>query len=255
MSDWLQAVVWGLVQGLTEFLPISSSGHLVIVPEFLGLEPPDLATSALLHLGTLVAVVVYYRSDVARLLRAAKDASARRLLGLIVLGTLPSALALLVEDRVEALQASTSAVGIALIATAGILWLSEKVQDRAGMVEGMPWKDAVLVGFAQLLAVIPGISRSGATITASMARGLDRTEAARFSFLLGVPAIAAAGFLEGLELLDGGGIPPSAWLGVLVAGASGYAAIALLLRVLTRVGLRPFATYCALAGATAILFL
>ncbi len=171
MSDWLQAVVWGLVQGLTEFLPISSSGHLVIVPEFLGLEPPDLATSALLHLGTLVAVLVYYRSDVARLLRAAKDASARRLLGLIVLGTLPSALALLVEDRVEALQASTSAVGAALIATAGILWLSEKVQDRAGMVEGMTWKDAVLVGFAQLLAVIPGISRSGASGSPPTRRG------------------------------------------------------------------------------------
>jgi undecaprenyl-diphosphatase len=255
MSEWLQAVIWGLVQGLTEFLPISSSGHLVVVPGFLGLDPPDLATSALLHLGTLVAVLIYYRSDVARVLRFASDTSARKLLLLLVVGTLPSALALLVEDRVEALQASSSAVGVALIATAGILWFSEKVQDRSGGVEGMTWRDAFLIGFAQLLAVIPGISRSGSTITASMWLGLEREEAARFSFLLGIPAITAAGTLEGLELLNGGGIPASAWLGVAVAAVSGYAAIALLLRVLRRVGLRPFATYCALVGATAILFL
>ncbi len=255
MSEWVLAVVWGVIQGLTEFLPVSSSGHLVVIPELLGLDAPDLATSALLHLGTLVAVVLHYRGDLRWLTTFRTDRVARRVLVLLLLASVPSGLALLVEDQVETLQASTTAVGIALIVTGVIIWTADRFLDRVGELETFGFPKALLVGFAQLVAVIPGISRSGSTITAGMGLGLSRVQAARFSFLLGVPAIAAAGTLQGKELLDGTGIPPSAWLGVAVAAVSGYAAIALLLRVLGRVGLRPFAPYCLLIGVVSLVVL
>lgn len=255
MTEWVQAIVWGLIQGFTEFLPISSSGHLVVIPEFLSLDAPDLATSALLHIGTLAAVVAYYRKDLRWLLGFGRDPIARRVLGLLVVASLPSALALLVEGQVESLQSSTTAVGVALIVTGVIVWTADRFLDRAGDLEGFGVSKALLVGFAQFIAVIPGISRSGSTITAGMGLGLSKAQAARFSFLLGIPAIAAAGALQGKELLDGGGIPTSAWLAVGVAAVSGYAAIALLLRVLERVGLRVFAPYCLLVGVAALVFL
>lgn len=255
MADWLEAIVWGLIQGLTEFLPISSSGHLVVVPEFLGLDAPDLATSTLLHLGTLVAVLVHYRADLRWLLTFRRDPVARRVMLLLAAASAPSGLALLVKDRVEVLQESTTAVGVALLVTGGIVWSADWFLDRVERLEGFGFAKAMLVGFAQLLAVIPGISRSGSTITAGLALGLSRSQAARFSFLLGVPAIAAAGAMGGKELLDGAGIPPSAWLGVLMAAISGYAAITLLLRVLERFGLRPFAPYCFAIGIATLAFL
>jgi undecaprenyl-diphosphatase len=255
VSDYVQAVIWGLVQGLTEFLPVSSSGHLVIVPEALGVAPPDLAMSAVLHLGTLLAVIVHYRSDLRRLVTRLGGPETRWLLWLLVIGTAPAGLALVFESQLEALQASTTAVGIALVGTGVVLWLSALVQDGTARLEDATWPTAVVVGFAQLLAVIPGVSRSGMTMTAGMGRGLSRHEAARFSFLLGVPTIAAAGFIEGVEVVGEGRLGGPELVGIAVAAVSGYAAISILLRMLERTGLRPFSYYCLVVGALTIALL
>ena len=251
----LNAVLWGLVQGLTEFLPISSSGHLVLVPAFAGVDQPDLATSAVLHIGTLVAVVAYYRQDLLKLARFNRDPDSRRILKLLALGTIPAVVGVLVEDQVGSLQESTTAVAIALLATSVVLFVSGLFMEGKLTLERLPLRDGFIIGVAQAIALIPGISRSGMTITTGMNRGLERTEAARFSFLLAVPAIAGAGLLQSLELAGSGGIPPEVWVGMAVAAASGYMAIAVLLKALARFGLRPFAFYCLVVGIISLVVL
>lgn len=251
----LEAAIWGLVQGLTEFLPVSSSGHLVLVPVALGVEPPDLATSALLHLGTLVAVLAYYRRDIVNLVRFPSDPEARRILILLILGTIPAVIGLAVRDVVEDLQESVTAVSIALLVTAAVIWLSGLVLDRRGRLEDATWLDGILVGVAQAFALVPGVSRSGMTITAGLFRGLAPVEAARFSFLLGVPAIAGAGVIEGTRLAEAGNIPGSVWIAVALAAVSGYAAIWILVKLVERLGLRPYAYYCVAAAVLSLLFL
>ncbi len=251
----LNAIVWGLVQGLTEFLPISSSGHLVLVPAFLGLEPPDLATSAFLHLGTLVAVVAYYRRDLARLGRFRRDPVSRHVLFLLVVGTLPALIGVVVEAPLERLQDSPTAVAVALLGTGVVLAASTRLPPRRRRLEDATGGQAVGVGISQAVALIPGVSRSGMTITTGLAAGLAPVEAARFSFLLGVPAIAGAGLLEAVELAEVGGLRPELGVGLAVAALSGYAAIALLLRALTRYGLGPFSVYCLVVGVVALVVL
>jgi undecaprenyl-diphosphatase len=251
----LEAMLWGLVQGLTEFLPISSSGHLVLVPAFLGVEPPDLATSALLHLGTLVAVLFYYRKDLARMIHFRRDPDARRVLTLLIVGTIPATIGILLEHQLELFQESVTAVAVALLVTGLVLVVSGFIVRRAGTLEKATATDAVLVGVAQATALLPGISRSGMTITASLARGLSAEQAARFSFLLAVPAIAGGGVIEAFQLAGEGGIPAELWVGVLVAAVSGYLAIAFLIRTLVRIGLRPFALYCFVVGTLALILL
>lgn len=250
-----ESILWGLVQGLTEFLPISSSGHLVLVPAFLGVDQPDLATSAVLHLGTLAAVVAYYRRDLIGLTRFRQDAGARRVLSLLAIGTIPAVIGVFVEDQIGSIQEDPTAVAIALLVTGVVLFISGLFMSGRITLERLPMRDGLLIGIAQAFALIPGISRSGMTITAGMARDLDRSEAARFSFLLAVPAIAGAGFLQGLELLDAGGFGPELLAGLVVAAVSGYLAIAVLLRALTRFGLRPFAAYCFVVGTIALITL
>lgn len=251
----LTEIIWGIVQGLTEFLPISSSGHLVLIPALLGIDGPDLATSALLHVGTLAAVVVYYRRDLLNLFRFRRDFAARRTLYLLIIATVPAGLGAVLGGTIESMQESVTAVSIALIATGAILFASGFIPDRSGDLEDATPLDALLVGLSQVLAFIPGISRSGATITAGMARGLSRIEAARLSFLMAVPAIAGAAVYEGAELAATGGVSPATWVGVVVAGVSGYLAIAFLIRTLTRFGLRPFAIYAVGAGIVGLLAL
>lgn len=251
----INAIFWGLIQGLTEFLPISSSGHLVLIPALFEREGPDLATSALLHLGTLAAILAYYRSDVVELLRF--DRPARKVITLIVIGTIPAViLGLLFESTLDRMTDTPEAVAVAMIATGVILIATVliRVGDRA-MADLSP-TDAGLIGFAQSLALIPGISRSGMTIAAGLVRGQARIEAARFAFLLGIPAIAGAGLYELLQLLDEpGGISGATWLGVVVAGVTGYIAIAVLLRVLARFGLAPFGVYCIGFGILSLIVL
>ncbi|MGQ0850154.1 MAG: undecaprenyl-diphosphate phosphatase [Actinomycetota bacterium] len=251
----LEAVVWGVIQGITEFLPISSDGHLVLIPAFLDLAPPDLATTAVLHLGTLMAMIVFFRRELWSLTRAGREPAARRLLALLFVGTLPAGLALFVEDQVAALQKSVRVAAVFLIVTGVVLTVASRLPKGERTIDQARLPDAFLTGIAQVLAILPGLSRSGVTIATAMGRGFDRTEAARFSFLLGVPAVAGAGLLELVSLLRDGGVPGAAWMGVAVAGVVGYLSISFLLRMLERTGLTGYAIYCYAVGLVALLVL
>jgi undecaprenyl-diphosphatase len=250
----LTAAFWGLVQGLTEFLPISSSGHLVLVPALLGIDEPDLATTALLHVGTLTAVVWYYRKDLWSLTRVRTDPEARRILWLLFIGTIPAAIVgLTLDGPIEIIFTEPWIAAVALIVTGVVLAVTALLPAGARRLAEGTTGDAFVVGWAQAFALIPGISRSGMTITAGLAQGLQRVEAARYAFLLAVPSIAGAGFLEGLKLIDGGGIEPAMLVGVAVAAVSGYLAISWLIRLLARAGIAPFAVYCIVFGVVAYL--
>jgi undecaprenyl-diphosphatase len=248
----LTAAFWGLVQGLTEFLPISSSGHLVLVPALLGMDEPDLATSAVLHLGTLLAVVWYYRSDLLSLLRFRTDPNARRILWLLFLGTIPAAvIGVLFDRKIEIIFDEPWLAALLLIVTGVVLLLGLLVPIGARRLEDGRAGDAAVVGMAQALALLPGISRSGMTMTAAMAQGFDRIQAARFAFLLAVPAITGAGVLKAIDLVEAGGFEPTMLVGVFTAAVSGYLAISFLVRLLARFGLAPYAAYCIGFGALA----
>jgi undecaprenyl-diphosphatase len=249
----VQAMLWGLVQGLTEFLPISSSGHLVLVPALLGLDAPDLATSAVLHLGTLAAVLVYFRAELSQIARFTADG--RRLLRLLVIGSVPAvAVGLLFESRVESLNDTPRAVATAMI-LAGAWFVATRWVPRGDrQLAEAGDRDAVGLGIGQALALIPGVSRSGMTISAALLHGFDRAEAARFSFILGIPVIAGAGLLELLDLASSdAGVPATTWVGMAVAAVSGYAAIAALLRLIRATGLAPFGAYCMVFGTLSVL--
>ena len=256
----LPAIVWGLIQGLTEFLPVSSSGHLVIVPAFLDrlgwdVGQPNLAVSAVLHLGTLLAVLGYFRSDLLKVLRFRTDDEGRRIATLVAVGTIPALIGYPFSGQIDAFQDSSSNVGWALIGTGVILVVGQYLAHGARQLDDGRVPDAVVVGLAQMLALIPGISRSGATIAAGNARGFAPSEAARFSFLLGIPAIAGGGLSQLLSIADSQSMGLELLVGTVVAAISGYAAIALLLTALRRVGLAPFAAYCFTVGAVAIFWL
>jgi len=248
----LDAILWGLTQGLTEFLPISSSGHLVLVPAVLGRDAPDLATSAVLHLGTLAAVLVYFRAEVGQVLRLTNEG--KQLLRLLIIGTIPAAvIGFSLRNGFETLNENPTGVAITLIILGVGLYATRWIKAGERQVEDSSNKDATALGFGQALALIPGISRSGATIATGMARGFSREQAARYSFLLGIPAIAGAGLFEFVDLAsEGGGITAATWVGMGVAAVSGYAAIALLLRLIGRVGLAPFGIYCVGFGTVAL---
>ena len=248
----LEAAFWGLIQGLTEFLPISSSGHLVLVPALLGQEPPDLATSAMLHLGTLVAVLVYFRREVIEVVTFTDKG--RRLLWLVLIGTIPAAvIGLALESQFDWLNERPTAVAIALLLTRVVLFSTRWLQRGERTVDDASVRDTVIMGLGQALALISGVSRSGSTISTGLLRGFTHAEAARYSFLLGIPAIAGAGLLKGKDLIDSGtGISGEIMVGVVVAAVSGYAAIAFLLRLIGRTGLAPFGLYCMVAGVVAL---
>jgi undecaprenyl-diphosphatase len=243
----LEAIVLGIVQGLTEFLPISSTGHLRIVPAFLGWEDPGAAFTAVTQLGTMAAVLVYFRADLLRIalawLRSVRDRSARRELDArigwyIVLGTIPIGIfGVLFKDQIENGARDLYLIGTALIVLGLVLLWAEKVSTRSRSMEQIQARDGLAVGFAQALALIPGVSRSGATITAGLFLGLDRPTAARFSFLLSVPAVVLSGLFELGSILSGEeGEHVSTGnliLATLLAFVTGYAAIAWLLRFLS----------------------
>lgn len=253
----LAAIIWGLVQGLTEFLPISSSGHLVVVPAFLeragmDISPPSLQVSAVLHLGTLIAVLLYFRSDVLKVLRFRSDPDGRRIMLLVAIGTIPAIIGLPLESTLERFQDTVANVGWTLTATGVILLIGQRLaRGVRDLTEGRV-PDAVVVGVAQAFALIPGISRSGITISAGNGRGFQPVEAARFSFLLGIPAIAGAGLTQLPDVLQTG-FETELLIGLLVAAISGYLAIAWLLAALRRTGLSPFAIYCLAVGLVTVL--
>lgn len=251
--DLLQAVVLGLVQGLTEFLPVSSSGHLVVVPAFLGWEKPPLSFDVAVHFGTLAAVVWYYRRDLAALAAAlvaglgssaARRSESWRLGLLLVLGTLPAAVAgLLGRQVIEAAFQSPLFVALAWLVTAAFILVAPK-----GGVKATPGqltvRDALFIGLAQAAALFPGVSRSGATVIGGLFLGLSRELAPRFAFLLSIPAILGAGALTLPEFFLAGGPDGVLFLvGAAVAALSGYLAIATFVRVIARGRLAVFAAY------------
>lgn len=259
---FLQALVLGALQGATEFLPISSSGHLVIVPALLGWRQPSIAFDVLLHAGTLVAVAAYFRSDLLSLAAGAlsdlrhrmlRDSS--RLILMLLLATVPAAVAgILFDDFFESLFASPVAAGGFLLATAMLLVAADGWGRNALAIEDLTWGGAVSVGAAQALAIAPGVSRSGATIVAGMLFGLRREAAARFSFLLSMPIIAGTFAVKLKDLSVAGVTIPVGVAGFTASAVVGYACIAFLLKYLVSHRLRAFAVYCAAAGALTISF-
>lgn len=246
------AALLGLVQGLTEFLPVSSSGHLVLLQHYFGVADVGIAFDVLLHLATMLAVVVYFRADLWRLVR-----DPRKVL-LVVVSSIPAGIAgLALEDLFARLFASVTAVGVALLGTGFVLWGAERLsasyrERRNG--ERMSFADAWWIGLGQALAIVPGLSRSGTTIAAGLARGLERESAARFSFLLSVPVILGAGVLQvrDLSFASAQEVAPLA-AGFLAAFASGLAAIRILLDVIRRSRLTLFSWYVWTLGAVVLL--
>ncbi len=242
----VREIVLGFVQGLTEFLPISSSGHLIIVPVMLGWEEPPLGLTVMLHMGTLVALLIYFRLEIIRLVLGAlgkgeDPAGARRIIRFLVIGTLPAVVAGLglggfFEDTFHRPYETS----VELVITGFLLIGMERYGERARR-QPMDDKRAAFIGGAQALAILPGISRSGATIGAGLLAGLSREEATRFSFLLSIPAIAGAGLLdlaEGELIVTGASVA-----GTVVSGIVGYLSIAYLLRFVRTHSLTVFAWY------------
>jgi undecaprenyl-diphosphatase len=263
------ALVLGVVQGLTEFLPISSTAHLKVVPEVLGWGDPGVAFTAVIQLGSIAAVLAYFRRDlqevfsgIGRALRHGQwsDPSAR--LGVaIALGTVPILLAglalkILVPDYETSGLRSMASIGVVSIVMALLLALAELIGSRRRLLDQVAPRDGILVGLAQALALVPGVSRSGSTLTASLFDGWQRPAAARFSFLLGIPAITLAGLVELKTALasqvNGGPIPML--VGVVSAGVVSWAAIAWLLRFLQQHTTWIFVAYRLLFGASILIW-
>jgi undecaprenyl-diphosphatase len=255
-----QAIVLGIVQGATEFIPVSSSGHLVLVPWLLGWEPPGLVFDTVVHWGTLLAVLAFFWRDWSTLIRAWLVGAVRRdwsqpsarMLWLIAAGTLPAAaIGFALEGFFESLFGKPGWVSFFLLVTALILVVSERLGSRSRKLGELGLGDALAIGLGQAAAIAPGISRSGSTIAVGLIRGLRRADAARFSFLLATPIIVGAGLFK---LLDLASAPdPNTTLATIVAGfvsaaVCGYACIGALLRYLQRHSLYVFAAYCALVG-------
>jgi undecaprenyl-diphosphatase len=261
--DAFQAIVLGIVQGLTEFLPISSTGHLRIVPAFLGWDDPGAAFTAVTQLGTMAAVLLYFRGDLWRItttwLRSLREPELRgsldaRMGWYIGLGTIPIAIfGLIFKDQIESGARSLYLIGSTLIVLGLLLLLAEKVATHERPLERITRRDAIVIGFAQALALVPGVSRSGATLTAGMFLGFDRTSAARYSFLLSVPAVVLSGLFELRKIGEegGAGFVPTA-IATLLAFLVGYATIAFLLRWLTSHSTAIFVAYRVLLGALVI---
>lgn len=256
-----QALVLGVLQGLAEFLPISSSAHLALAPWAFGWPEPGLAVDVALHVGTLVAVLVYFRDEWIRLIVAAGEIvrsqriqtpEQRRVIYLIV-ATIPGGLAgVALNDYAESTFRSPLLIGSALAAMGVLLWLVDKVRPANRPLEAIRWSDAILVGIAQAFAILPGVSRSGATITAGRALQLDRESAATFSFLMSMPIIAAAAIFKVPHLLHSGGAGMPLLVGVLASALSGWLAIEIVLRYVRTHSYGVFAAYRVVIGAAAV---
>lgn len=266
--DLIEAIFLGIVQGATEFLPISSSGHLVLLPALFGLPEPGLTLISITHQGTLLAVLIYFWRDLRAIVRAVAQGLARRqpletpearLGWLLVVASIPVGLTgLLLQDFFETLFGEPRYTAVLLLGTALLLFVGERLHSGHKTVHQLSLLDALVVGLFQMVALLPGISRSGSTITAGLLRGLDREPAARFSFLLGVPAIAAAGLLALIDLFQAGNLGASweIYVAAFVAAAiTGYACIYFLLAWLRSHSLYLFAAYCAVLGLVSLVVL
>jgi len=267
----IEAVILGVIQGLTEPLPVSSSAHLVLIPALIrGFTEPGVFFDVLLHLGTLTGVVFFLRRDIAGLLVSLMPAQwpsgaavagweerriNRRIALLIVVATaLTGTIGILFQERIEGLFQSPEKTAFMLLITGLLLFLSDRVKKTVRGKSDMDLTDGIILGLVQAAALIPGISRSGSTIAFGIFRGLERETAARFSFLLSVPAIAGAAILKTAELthLPSGDLPLLG-AGFLSAAVTGFLALKILFAVLGRTGLGVFAYYCWFAGTAALI--
>jgi undecaprenyl-diphosphatase len=269
----LQAIILGIIQGLTEFIPISSTGHLILAEKWMGLDQtmtPEQITAfvAVIQLGTLLAVFVYFAGDIITItmgflqgnlqwLQGVRDHSARksaRLGWLIIIGSLPIGLVGVLAKKIIEGETTKNllVIGVSMIAWAILLFLAEQFGNRRSEMEHINVREALIVGVAQAFALIPGSSRSGTTITAALFAGMTREAAARFSFLLSIPAIGAAGLLElreALQLLSGADMMVNLAVGTAVSAVVGYASIAFLLSYLRRHSTYAFIIYRLIVGA------
>lgn len=272
MLDIISAIILGAVQGLSEFLPISSSGHLALIPHLLGVET-GLAFDTVLHIGTLVAIFSFFWKDILNLIKGfilslidltegfgvfrkgLEIVPEKRFAWLIIVGTIPTAIiGLLLKDAIETIFRGTVFIGFFLIITGLILYYSERHSSGSITAKNMPFAQAVIIGLCQGLAVLPGISRSGSTIASGLCLGLEREYAARYSFLLSVPAVVGAGVIQ---IKDIATIDIS--FTVILAGfvssvVFGYLAIKLLMKMIKGWSLDIFAYYCWIVGALTLIF-
>ncbi|MCU0618400.1 MAG: undecaprenyl-diphosphatase UppP [Gemmatimonadaceae bacterium] len=248
----LQAIVLGIVQGLAEFLPISSSAHLSLVPWLFGWQDPGLSFDVALHVGTLVAVLWYFRAEWVRLVRGALSIVRQRAVRTedewrvvyIAVATVPGAVAgLLLQDLAETVFRAPVITGIMLIVMGTLLWAADRWAAQTRTLPRMRWVDALLIGIAQACALVPGVSRSGATMTAGRALGFDRTSAAVFSFLMSMPITAAAAVLKVPDAIRQATDYTPLIAGIIAAGISSWLAIAVLLRFISRNSFGIFAVY------------
>ena len=255
----MQAIVLGFVQGITEFLPISSTGHLRIVPALLGWDDPGAAFTAVTQLGTMAAILLFFRADIARIVvawvRGLRNPEIRKTLDsrlgwYVLVGTIPIGIfGLAFRHQIETAARNLQLIGIALIVLGLVLLYAEHVSTRSRGLESLTMRDGTFIGIAQACALIPGVSRSGATITGGLFLGLDRTSAARYSFLLAIPAVVLSGLLELRHSTEGNGPGASATIiATVIAFVVGYASIALLLKFLTTHSTRVFVVYRVVLG-------
>ena len=257
-----QAIVLGIVQGLTEFLPVSSSAHLALIPWAFGWEDPGLAFDVALHLGTLLAVLWFFSDEWIRLIRAAwsivttrrLDTPEKRRVLFLIIATVPGAIAgLMLERYAESYFRSPTLIAIVLIALGLILWLVDKVAPQVRSMDDMTWGQALALGVAQCFALVPGVSRSGSTITGGRALGFNRESAAVFSFLMSMPITAGAALKEVPKALHQHGLSAELLVGVLASGLSGWLAITVLLRYVSRHSYGVFAVYRVLLGVAVLI--
>lgn len=250
-----EAIFLGVLQGATEFLPVSSSGHLVLFQSIFGLKEGALTFDVFLHFGTLVSVIVVFWDDIKEMLLFKK--SHRHLIWMIIVGIIPTGIiGVFFKDTFERVFSSVLMVGLMLLVTGFILWISESFKKRGKDLANMKISDALTIGIIQGLAIIPGISRSGSTIVGGLFRGLKRDQAAKYSFFVAIPVIFGATLLEAKDILQGTGDQvPALYIicGTLAAMVSGYFAIRFLMKLLKERSLKPFAFYCWAVGLVTVI--
>ncbi|MFZ5376629.1 MAG: undecaprenyl-diphosphate phosphatase [Patescibacteria group bacterium] len=249
-----QAIILGLVQGLTEFLPVSSSGHLVIFQNLFGIDEPTITFDIFLHLSTLAAILVFLRKRIIKI--------RFETLFLVAVGTVPAIiLGLLLNDYLELLFSSSKLVGITLLVTAAINFASDKLLNREGQkreIDELSWKNALVIGTFQALAITPGISRSGSTLLGGLWQKLKKEDAFEFSFLLAIPAILGATLLQIIKIITDNNIdidPTNFFLGGITAFLSGLASLIVFRIIIAKAKLDVFAIYCLIVGALTLIFL
>lgn len=270
--DSLQAALLGAIQGLTEFLPISSSGHLVLFQKLFGLHEAQLFFDVCLHIGTLIAVVAFFHREIQSLLasmvrflslglkrrltfRRINEDGAMKLAMLIIVGSVPTAvIGLFLKGHADRIFASVFLVGWMLLVTGLLLWATRRLRGEGRGIPEFTISMALLIGFVQGVAILPGISRSGSTIAVALFLGLNRPTAARYSFLLSIPAILGALLLSLRDLSGAAAFTPPVLIGAATACVVGYLALALLVYIVNRGRMHLFAPYCWLAGLTALFF-